>query len=168
MTPSNPDTINQLEKSPRLPTLIAAPFRLLPKTLHSRALVHYLNRILAEQIRQGELDFLCNKRILVKINDANINFYISFSGTRLISAIPSNSYDLIVQANIYDYLSLAAREEDSDTLVFQRRLIMQGETELGLELKNFLDSLDIDSSNSFKTVDFLLHKSLPVYKRLFS
>lgn len=105
---------------------------------------------------------------MVQVNDASISYYISLLNGRLTKVMPSDKNDLTIQANVYDYLSLIARKEDADTLVFQRRLIMQGETELGLELKNFLDSLDIDSRNSFKAIESLLHKSLPVYKRLFS
>jgi predicted lipid carrier protein YhbT len=37
---------------------------------------------------------------------------------------------------------LAARREDADTLFFQRRLRMSGDTELGLYLKNFLDAFE--------------------------
>lgn len=159
---------NQLDKSPHLPAFLSAPFRLVPRSLHSKILVHFLNRILAEQIKDGELDFLNHKRVMVQVNDASISYYISLLNGRLTKVMPSDKNDLTIQANVYDYLSLIARKEDSDTLVFQRRLIMQGETELGLELKNFLDSLDIDSQNSFKAIESLLHKSLPVYKRLFS
>jgi O2-independent ubiquinone biosynthesis accessory factor UbiT len=37
---------------------------------------------------------------------------------------------------------MAARFEDPDTLFFQRRLIIEGDTELGLGTKNFLEGLD--------------------------
>jgi len=168
MPHSNPSTIYQLDLTPKLPGFLSTPFKLLPGKLHSKILVHFLNRVLAEQIRQGELDFLSRKRITVKINDANIYYYISLLDGQLISNIAGDRYDLIIQASLYDYLSLIARKEDPDTLVFQRRLIMQGETELGLELKNFLDSLDIESQISFKAIEILLNKSLPIYKQLFS
>jgi predicted lipid carrier protein YhbT len=35
-----------------------------------------------------------------------------------------------------------SRQEDPDTLFFQRRLTIEGDTELGLEVKNILDALD--------------------------
>jgi predicted lipid carrier protein YhbT len=37
---------------------------------------------------------------------------------------------------------MARREEDPDTLFFCRRLILEGDTELGLLFKNTLDGLD--------------------------
>lgn len=35
-----------------------------------------------------------------------------------------------------------AQQEDPDTLFFQRRLLISGETDLGLEVKNLLDAVD--------------------------
>ena len=41
---------------------------------------------------------------------------------------------------------LMLREEDPDTLFFSRRLRIEGDTELGLIVKNLLDSVDWDST----------------------
>ena len=38
---------------------------------------------------------------------------------------------------------LAQRKQDPDTLFFSRRLSMQGDTELGLVVKNALDALEL-------------------------
>jgi predicted lipid carrier protein YhbT len=40
---------------------------------------------------------------------------------------------------------IAGRKEDPDTLFFQRRLSIEGDTELGLEVKNLMDSVDLDA-----------------------
>ncbi len=50
--------------------------------------------------------------------------------------------DATVAGGVGDFLLLAARREDADTLFFQRRLRMSGDTELGLYLKNFLDAFE--------------------------
>ena len=42
------------------------------------------------------------------------------------------------------FLLLASRQEDPDTLFFRRRLVIEGDTELGLAVKNLVDSLDPD------------------------
>ena len=39
-----------------------------------------------------------------------------------------------------EFLCLATRREDPDALFFQRRLVIEGDTELGLTVKNLLDS----------------------------
>ena len=146
--------------------LVFMPIRLLPVKIHSQFLVGFLNRILQQQLKDGELDFAKNKNIRIRVNDAGIVFNLGLSGTRLVPIPISVNHDLIITAKTYDFLMLAARQDDPDTLVFQRRLTIQGDTELGLELKYFLDSLDIDASKSFSIFNALLQKSLPFYKRL--
>ena len=49
--------------------------------------------------------------------------------------------DVTVRASLADYLALALRREDPDTLFFTRRLVIEGDTELGLQVKNALDAL---------------------------
>ena len=49
--------------------------------------------------------------------------------------------DVTVRAHLSDYLALALRAEDPDTLFFSRRLVIEGDTELGLVVKNALDAL---------------------------
>jgi O2-independent ubiquinone biosynthesis accessory factor UbiT len=52
--------------------------------------------------------------------------------------------DVTIRANSpADYLALALRQEDPDTLFFTRRLVLEGDTALGLEIKNALDSLSV-------------------------
>jgi O2-independent ubiquinone biosynthesis accessory factor UbiT len=51
--------------------------------------------------------------------------------------------DLTITATAPDFVRLARREEDPDTLFFSRRLSMQGDTELGLLVKNTLDALEL-------------------------
>jgi predicted lipid carrier protein YhbT len=40
-------------------------------------------------------------------------------------------------------MRLAQRQEDPDTLFFNRRLSMEGDTELGLVVKNAIDALEL-------------------------
>ncbi len=49
--------------------------------------------------------------------------------------------DVTIRAEARDYLALALRREDPDTLFFTRRLVIEGDTALGLEIKNALDAL---------------------------
>lgn len=162
------NTSKTLEKAPEFPSFLAFPFKLLPSQIHSKILIVFLNRLLAEQISEGDLDFLIDKRLCVKINDMGFSYYISMLNKRLVAVRPTAKNDIEIQANVYDFLQLAARQQDPDTLVFQRRLVMQGNTELGLEIKNFLDGLDLEASSSFSKIEYYLQKSLPVYRRLFS
>lgn len=49
--------------------------------------------------------------------------------------------DVTVRASLADYAALALRREDPDTLFFSRRLVIEGDTALGLVIKNALDAL---------------------------
>jgi predicted lipid carrier protein YhbT len=49
--------------------------------------------------------------------------------------------DVTMRASLADYLALALRREDPDTLFFTRRLVLEGDTALALEIKNALDAL---------------------------
>jgi predicted lipid carrier protein YhbT len=51
--------------------------------------------------------------------------------------------DLTFRADAWDFHCLLQRREDPDTLFFSRRLVIEGDTELGLMVKNTLDSIDM-------------------------
>lgn len=54
----------------------------------------------------------------------------------------STDVDLCLSANTADFMKMLLRQEDPDTLFFNRRLKIEGDTELGLIVKNLLDSID--------------------------
>ena len=68
---------------------------------------------------------------------AGPQFTLDFIGLRPCFGKP----DVTVRASLADYLALALRREDPDTLFFTRRLVIEGDTALGLEIKNALDAL---------------------------
>ncbi len=59
---------------------------------------------------------------------------------RALRCLDPASLDL-VRGSATDLLLLASRLEDADTLFFQRRLVLTGDTELGLTVRNLLDRL---------------------------
>lgn len=156
------------QQSPYLPKILSTPLKLLPDKFHSMTLSLFLNNILSQQIKDGELDFLISRRILIEVSDTNIRYFLGYKDNKIIPVETSNQPDLSIQSTTYDFLTLAARQQDPDTLVFQRRLIMQGNTELGLELKNFLDGVDVSSDKRYAIIESLLQRLLPAYKRIFS
>ena len=56
---------------------------------------------------------------------------------------PTGSPDLAFRANLSAFLQVASRQEDPDTLFFNRELSIEGDTELGLIVKNMLDAIDL-------------------------
>jgi predicted lipid carrier protein YhbT len=58
-------------------------------------------------------------------------------------ALAASTADVTIAACAHDFLLLALRDEDPDTLFFSRRLAMEGDTELGLAVKNAFDAADL-------------------------
>jgi predicted lipid carrier protein YhbT len=135
---------HSLPKSPTLPRPLALPLKVIPSAAHSKALVMALNKIFATPLRDGELDFLEGQIMLVKVSDANLEFRITLAGDKLKVANNKRPHDLSIEGTVFDFMLLATRREDADTLFFNRRLKLGGSTELGLYVKNFLDALEIE------------------------
>lgn len=161
-TPSNAAGLR-----PVFPAPLSLPFRLVPSFVHTKVLVTALNRIFSRDMLEGELGFLEDRIVLITIEDAGIEYQFTFNNGELIPADRNRSPDLHLSGTVYDYLLLASRREDTDTLFFRRQLRMEGDTELGLYVKNFLDGLDMDSHKIPGYLESVLKKSLPFYERLF-
>lgn len=155
------------QSHPLFPAPLSLPLRVIPSFIHNRALVTTLNSIFHKDLKDGELDFLQGKLVQISIDDAGIEYRFTLNEDKLIPGNISQPPDLSLKGTIYDYLLLASRREDTDTLFFSRRLHMQGDTELGLYVKNFLDGLDMDSHKIPAYLESVLQKSLPLYQRLF-
>lgn len=156
-----------IQSHPVFPATLSLPLRMIPSFFHNRALVAALNSVFHDDLKAGELDFLQDRIILITIEDAGIEYRFTLREDRLVPADESMTPDLFLKGTIYNYMLLASRREDTDTLFFSRRLLMQGDTELGLYVKNFLDGMDMDSHKIPGYLESMLRKSLPVYKRLF-
>ena len=98
---------------------------------------------LAKQLPQDVKDILQGKRLAIRVRDARLAFDFSWNGQRFVPASPQAEPDLAISANAQDFLLLAQRRQDPDTLFFNRRLVMEGDTELGLVVKNALDALEL-------------------------
>ena len=149
---------------PKLPKFIRTPLSLVPGTLHSGALVLVLNRVLARQLNDGELDFLHHRVLRVEVRDAGINYRLSLDADRLVAARRHTADDVVFSGDVYDFLELVARKKDPDSLFFQRRLVISGDTELGLYLKNFLDALDPEELPAI--INAVIPRAANCYKRI--
>ena len=143
------------------------PLAIIPDRVHSTAVVTLLNRVFADALREGELDYLHGHSVRIHVRDMQLTFCITLQQGRLAASRARNMPDLSITGTLHAFLLLAARCEDTDTLFFQRRLRMEGNTELGLEVKNFLDGLDVDSLWLPRQVSSMAQKALPLYERAF-
>lgn len=142
------------------------PLSLIPDKVHSTVIAKTLNTILATPLEEGDLDFLENHSVSVSVTDIDVHFALSINGDTLISSPWKEPDHLNIAGTTHDFLQLATRTEDSDTLFFQRRLKMTGDTELGLEVKNLLDGMDMDSVRFHKQIDSVLKTLLSLSERL--
>ena len=148
------------------PSLLAKPVSLIPGRVHAALVSGALNQLFAGQVADGELEFMTGRYLQIEVIDAGIQFTLSFDGRRLRGANAGDSPDLIFRGNVHDFLLLAARREDSDTLFFQRRLKIEGDTDMGLAIKNFLDAIEIESLPCHRQMDSLLSRTVQLYERL--
>lgn len=126
-----------------IPTPLAAVLGRLPPYPGSLLLVSGLNLVLARQLPADVAERLQGQRIRIHVRDAGLKFDFAWRGTMFRAIAPQPTPDLTLSANAHDFLRLAQRLEDPDTLFFNRRLSMEGDTELGLVVKNALDALEL-------------------------
>ncbi|HEB95908.1 MAG TPA: sterol-binding protein [Sedimenticola thiotaurini] len=129
---------------PPFPGPLSLPLGLIPVRTHSAVMARVLNRLFAPELAEGELDFLEGRVMRIGVTDARLAYHLTLEGNRLQAADGARPFDLEIQGGVHDFLLLATRREDADTLFFNRRLRLGGDTELGLYVKNFLDSLELD------------------------
>ncbi|HQX59717.1 MAG: SCP2 sterol-binding domain-containing protein [Rhodoferax sp.] len=125
-----------------LPVPVGALLARLPAYPGSVLLVALLNRLLLPQLPADVLALLEQRTLRIEVRDARLTFDFSCANSRFIAVAAAAARDLTIGASAHDFLRLAQRQEDPDTLFFARRLSMQGDTELGLVVKNALDALE--------------------------
>nr|WP_269136924.1 SCP2 domain-containing protein [Vibrio cincinnatiensis] len=120
-----------------------SPIHLLPKSVQKKVLLDGLKMVFHEALVDGDFEFLNDKWLKVEIRDLDLHWYISYQQDRLLVADVPQQEDVSFSGNLNDLILIAGRKEDPDTLFFQRRLSIEGDTELGLEVKNLMDSVDL-------------------------
>lgn len=136
-----PQRLASLPGVKRLPW--RTPLRRVPAGLQHFAGSTLTNALLASQLQDGDLDFLEGRTMRIRIRDLGYDWGISKLGGQLVFIPGSDSDDGCISGDSREFLLLASRREDADTLFFQRRLVIEGNTELGLQVKNLIDSIDL-------------------------
>ncbi|MEI6895950.1 MAG: SCP2 sterol-binding domain-containing protein [Psychromonas sp.] len=127
------------------PNILAFPITFLPFIVQKKLLGDLLAVLFKEAIEDGDLAFLEDKWLKVEVVDVNLIWFLSFYEDQLIIKASSDQVDVSFSGNLNELILIAGRKEDPDTLFFQRRLTIQGDVDLGLEVKNLLDNIDFDS-----------------------
>lgn len=117
----------------------------------------FLNRKLAAYIGNGELDFLENRLWKLEVTDAPRAVCIRLEGRRLRVGPCPDAVDLTFKGPISSFITLALKEQDPDSLFFNRQLGISGDTALGLEIKNFIDRLPLETMLTFPLSTLMRH-----------
>jgi predicted lipid carrier protein YhbT len=118
----------------------------LPAYPGSLLFVGGLNLALTRHLASDVTPLLVGKKMRLRVTDAQWAFDFEWRKDRFVAskyATPSTPVDLTISASAHDFVLLARRLEDPDTLFFSRRLSMEGDTELGLLVKNTLDAIEM-------------------------
>lgn len=127
-----------------LPPALATLGRKLPQWPHSLVLCAGLNSALSLGWFPAEdLSLLEGKSFTVIVEDTGGTARCTYRNRRfrpLFSAAAPE--DVCFRGQLSAFLKLMLRQEDPDTLFFNRQISIEGDTELGLAVKNMLDSME--------------------------
>ena len=127
------------------PPQLAALVSRLPVVPPSLAFSALANRLLWPALKTLDWQPLVGRRYAIRVKDLGLSlrFTVTQRGFAPDRFSPDRGApDLTISATARDFLLLLSRREDPDTLFFCRRLVSEGDTELGLTVKNLLDALD--------------------------
>lgn len=125
------------------PSLMSVPVNLAPFALKRQVLEQVLSWQFRQALAEGELEFLEGRWLSIHVRDIGLLWYTSVVDGRLVVSQQADA-DVSFSADASDLLMIAARKQDPDTLFFQRRLVIEGDTELGLYVKNLMDAIELE------------------------
>lgn len=125
-----------------IPAPVAALLSRLPVYPGSLLFVSALNLALPRHLPDDVRQSLRGKRLRIRVTDAQLSFDFQWRHDRFAACQTGADADLTISAHAHDFLLLARRLEDPDSLFFSRRLVMEGDTELGLLMKNTMDAIE--------------------------
>lgn len=134
----------------------------MPLKLNTMIVQNLLNRAFAEQISEGDFEFMEDRVLQIEILDAKLYVGLSFVDNR-ITCFHFNSQTCVSDATLsidsLNAINLIQQSVDPDTLFFQRKLKINGDTELAHHVKNTIDTLDPEVIPEF------IKKLMDEYKR---
>ena len=128
----------------RLLRMVPPPRRWQPLLHHLPAAAHapLVARLLGSALSRldpGVLEIIRDRRLGIALDDLGLEWVFAWSDGRLQACHAPP--EATVRGSTTDLALLASRLEDADTLFFQRRLVLTGDIELGLTVRNLLDRL---------------------------
>ena len=125
-----------------LPEGLARLVAKLPAAPPSWLFVKGLNQLVRRRVVPADMSLLAGRRFEIHVTDTGIRLRFVADATGFKRDVSGAEPDLRLSATLANFARMMLREEDPDTLFFNRKLMIEGDTELGLIVKNLLDSID--------------------------
>ena len=113
----------------------------LPVAPPSFVLAKVLDRVLLPRLPADARELLTRRCIELRVSDFGIRVRLQLDAGGFAPARDTGEPALRIVAPAHSYLRLLRGDDDPDRLFFERALVMEGDTELGLVLKNTLDAI---------------------------
>lgn len=134
----------------------------LPQYPPSAAFVIAVNSMMGDSLRIPAPLF--GKLLCIQVMDLGLDLRF-FAGPRGFRATWRRGMPVLtISATAHDFFRLALRQEDPDTLFFNRRLTIEGDTELGVLVKNTLDSLEPQRLDFASVLSHLPSAALEIFR----
>ena len=130
--------------------LLSIAHKIMPTKMENYFVLHQVKRLSQPFMDDGEIDFLDRKVAEVEIRDIEAKWYFTKIGQELVmldlkkAQAISPEPDVVFSASVDALVLMASQKVDPDTLFFNRKLRITGDTELGLEIKNLFDQFDLE------------------------
>lgn len=113
----------------------------LPVAPPSLLAARVLDRVLLPRLPDDARQALTGRCVELVVTDFGLRVRLRITPDGFASAGEGGEAALRVAATGASYLRLLRGEDDPDRMFFERTLVMEGDTELGLVLKNTLDAI---------------------------
>lgn len=130
--------------------MLSLVYKFLPNRIEALVIDHFINTLCKEFIEFNELDFMDGRLVEVAITDLGIKWLFAKTNgnnpkdDRLVMINDLNKKaDVAFSGSLSAMILMASQKVDPDTLFFNRELMITGDTNLGLEIKNLIDQFNI-------------------------
>lgn len=128
------------------PQLLSRVATRMPLKLNQLVVEKLINTVFAEQLAAGDFEFLSQRVLQVEIIDAGLFVGLSHQQGRIVCThfdrLARVPVDATLSIDSLNAIQLIQQEVDPDTLFFQRKLKINGDTELAHHAKNTIDTLN--------------------------
>lgn len=129
-------------KIPAVPRIVGKLLAALPQYPHSVMMSVLSTLFVRDPFAPADAERIRGKVICLDVRDAGIRIKMRIDRDGYAPCDDRTEPHVTVSAGVREFVLLALRKEDPDTLFFDRRLCVEGDTELGLIVKNALDRVD--------------------------